>query len=198
MKKKNTILIILLSGTLFLISFVIGYKIMNYRVRQQPLTISENKGKKNQNEDLDLEILKEEETISPNTVITLKKYYHSCDHSITNLDKADDEIVNMTKKQFEEYIQENYPNIKLISFSVKEIVLREERNHLCSNHYIVGESNGNIAIYGIDENGKKFLDKVFSDYPISLLKEIDQKRLINGIVVDSEEELSDVLENFIS
>ena len=42
------------------------------------------------------------------------------------------------------------------------------------------------------------LDKVFDDYPISLLKEIDQKKLKEGIRVDSLEELSDVLENFIS
>nr|WP_272878533.1 BofC C-terminal domain-containing protein [Clostridium sp. Cult3] len=93
---------------------------------------------------------------------------------------------------------ENYSNIKILSFSVKEIVLREERNHLCPNHYIIGESDGKIAIYGIDERGEKYLNRVFKDYSISLLKEVDQLRLKAGIVVDSEEELSDVLENFIS
>ena len=198
MRTKNAILIVLFSGVLFLISFLIGYKAMKYRVSQQPLTTSEKIGGKTNDMNLDLEILKEEKTISPNTIIILKTYYSSCDHNTTSLDNADEEIVNMTEKQYRGYIEENYPNIKIISFSKKEIVLREERNHLCPNHYIVGEFNGNIAIYGIDENGEKILDKVFKDYPISLLKEVDQERLIKGIVVDSEEELSDVLENFIS
>ncbi|NMB07428.1 MAG: hypothetical protein GX981_03430, partial [Tissierellia bacterium] len=130
--------------------------------------------------------------------IVLKTYYNACQHNIVNFKSADDEIINMTKEQYEKYIMENYPTLKIIHFSVKEIILREEKNHLCPNHYIIGESNGYIAIYGIDENGRKFLDKVFTDYPISLLKEVDQKRLIDGIIVDSEEELTDVLENFIS
>ncbi len=104
----------------------------------------------------------------------------------------------MTEKQYRKYMKENYPNIKIISFSPREIVLREERNHLCPNHYIIGQADGKIAIYRIDEKGEKYLDKVFNDYPISLLKEVDQERLKDGIIVDSEEELSDVLENFIS
>ena len=195
MNKKNIILIVSFSAVLFLISFITGYKIMNYRAKQEPLAL--NKDNEN-NSNLDLEILMEEETISPNTNIVLKTYYNACQHSIVNFKSADDEIINMTKEQYEKYITENYPNIKIIHFSVEEIILREEKNHLCPNHYIIGESDGYIAIYGIDENGKKFLDKVFTDYPISLLKEVDQKNLINGIIVDSEEELTDVLENFIS
>ena len=195
MNRKNIILIILFSGILFIISFITGYKIMNYRAKQEPLALNEDDGK---NGNLDLEILMEEETISPNTNIVLKTYYNACQHNIVNFKSADDEIINMTKEQYEKYIMENYPNTKIIHFSVEEIVLRQEKNHLCPNHYIIGESNGYIAIYGIDENGRKFLDKVFNDYPISLLKEVDQKRLINGIVVDSEEELTDVLEKFIS
>ena len=104
----------------------------------------------------------------------------------------------MTEEEFNNYIEENFPNVKIISFSIDEIKLEEERNHLCPNHYIIGVSNGKIAIYSIDENGERVLNKVFEDYPISLLKKIDQDKLIEGIVVDSEEELSNVLENFIS
>ncbi len=127
-----------------------------------------------------------------------KHIIKKCEHSITNLENAKEETINMTEKQYRKYMKENYPNIKIISFSPKEIVLREERNHLCPNHYIIGQADGKIAIYRIDEKGEKYLDKVFNDYPISLLKEVDQERLKDGIIVDSEEELSDVLENFIS
>jgi hypothetical protein len=198
MKRRNGILIFLFCGVLFITSFIYGYKMMGNRVNKKPLLIGENSKKDNLDDDNELEILKEERIISPNTFVEKKIHYNLCNHDITKLNNVDDEIINMTEKQYREYMKENYPNIKIISFSTKEILLREERNHLCPNHYIIGESNGKIAIYGIDENGDKFLDKVFSNYPISLLKEVDQEKLIKGILVDSEEELSDVLENFIS
>ncbi len=197
MKKRNGILIFLFCITLFLASFIYGYKIMGHRINKKPLITD-----KNQEEDivenLDLEILREDERISPNTFIEKTIHYNTCNHNITKLNNADNEIINMTEKQYREYIKENYPNIKIISFSISEIVLREERDHLCENHYIIGQSDGKIAIYGIDENGERFLNKIFNDYSISLLKKIDQEKLTKGIVVDSEEDLSDVLENFIS
>ncbi|QQY78767.1 BofC-like protein [Keratinibaculum paraultunense] len=193
MKKYNPILIFLFCGILFFASFICGYKMMSKTNRE--LVLEDDDSYKKQKE---LEILGEEERISPNTFIEKKVYYKQCEHSITKLDNVSEEIVNLTETQFREYIKENYPNIKILSFSPKKIVLKEERNHLCPNHYIIGESDGKIAIYRINEEGSKYLDRVFKDYPISLLKEIDQEKLKNGIIVDSEEELSDVLENFIS
>lgn len=198
MKKQNIFLIFLFCGILFLTSFIYGYKMMSNKSNEKSLIVDENKNPKSVDNDLELEILKEEERISPNTFIEKRIHYNSCNHNITKLNNADSEIINMTEKQYRKYMKENYPNIKIMAFSINEIVLNEERNHLCPNHYIIGESNGKIAIYGIDENGEKFLNKIFNNYSISLLKEIDQERLKKGILVDSEEELSDVLENFIS
>lgn len=194
MNRKHTVLIILITGVLFSFSFLIGYKVINNKANDRLQLTDNTEG----NEDLNLEILKEDKRITPNTLIEIKTHYTSCNHNITKFQNASYEIINMTEEEFEEYVINNYSKGKIISFSSKEIVLREERNHLCPNHYIVGESNGYIAIFGIDENGIKYLDKEFKDYPINLLKEIDQEKLINGIIVDSEEELSDVLENFIS
>ena len=171
---------------------------MGSKVNKKPMLTGEKQEKRYQEDLSELEILKDEERISPNTFVEKRMYYNQCKHSITNVSTAEDDIVNMTEEQFRKYMGENYSNIKILSFSVKEIVLREERNHLCPNHYIIGESDGKIAIYGIDERGDKYLTRVFKDYSISLLKEVDQLRLKAGIVVDSEEELSDVLENFIS
>ena len=109
MNKKNIILIVSFSAVLFLISFITGYKIMNYRVKQEPLAL--NKDIEN-NGNLDLEILMEEETISPNTNIVLKTYYNACKHTIVNFKSADDKIINMTKEQYEKYITENYLILK--------------------------------------------------------------------------------------
>lgn len=95
-------------------------------------------------------------------------------------------------------MKKNHSDMRIISFSVANIVLGESRDTLCPNHYIIGESEGKIAVYRISDTGEKILFKIFKDYSLSLLKEIDQEKLKKGIVVDTEEEISDVLENFIS
>lgn len=192
MKKRNGLLIFAFCVVLFLGSFIFGYKMMSKSSNKEPLTVKENSSYSS------LEILQEEERISPNTFIEIKINYKVCNHNIVKLFDHDDEVINMTEEQFREYMKENFPSVKIVSFSSKEVILTEERNHLCPNHYIIGESNGKVAIYKIDENGERYLYKVFNDYPISLFKEIDQRKLKEGIVVDSEEELSDVLENYIS
>ena len=198
MKRRNGILIFLFCVALFLSSFIYGYRIMDNRINKRVSIVGKGHKKDEPTNNSELEILKKEDKISPNTSIEKKVYYKTCGHSIITLKDIDDEAINMTEEQYKTYMKTQHPNIKIISFSFDKIVLEEERDHMCQNHYIIGQSNGKIAIYGIDENGNEFLDRVFNDYSISLLKEIDQKKLIKGIVVDSEEELSNVLENFIS
>lgn len=202
MKKSSVFLIFICCLGLFLMSFIYGYYFIDRKISKRPnYDAQENDVRKksvNIDEYDDMEILKEEERISPNTYIEKRTYYSKCNHNTTTVEQAKEEIINMSEKQFRKYIEDNYPNIRILSFSIKKIVLREDRNHLCTNHYIIGESEGRIAIFRINENGEKILNKIFKDYPLSLLKEVDQDKLREGIVVDTEEELSDVLENFIS
>ncbi len=191
LRKNNGLIIFTLCFVLFLASFIFGYSMMK-RATKDPST-----AQKNSHTD-DVEIIQEEVRISPNTVIEVEINYKECNHSITKVVELDDIIINMTEEQYRKYIEDNFPNVRIVSFSSKEVRLVEERNHLCPNHYIIGEADSKVAIYKIDENGEKYVYKIFDDYPISLLKELDQKKLKEGIVVNSEEELSDVLENFIS
>ncbi len=71
----------------------------------------------------EIEIIKEENIISPNTFIEERTHYKECDHLITKLNVADDEIINMTRKEYESYLKSNYPNKRLISFSNTKIVI---------------------------------------------------------------------------
>lgn len=197
MKREKFLPIFLLSVVLFFISFTLGYQLM-----QQSVNIAE-KGKEGSEYDKEvnpseIEIIKEEKVISPNTFIEKRIHYAPCNHVETKIEKADEECVNMNRNEFEKYLEDNYSNQRLISFSSSRITVGVNKDHLCKEHYIIGESEGKIAIFKINDNGEEVLDKVFEDYPISLLMEIDQERLKEGIVVDSEEELSNVLENFIS
>lgn len=197
MKKEKFISVFFISLVLFFISFAMGYQLM-----EQNIFFSEKKTIENdeiaENDKYEIEIIKEEKRISPNTFIEERTNYTSCGHVITKIKKVSQDQVNMNRAQFEEYMEVNFPNQRIISFSSSRITIGINKNHLCKNHYVVGESQGKIAIFSIDENGQRILDKVFNDYPISLLMEVDQQKLTEGIVVDSQEELSEVLQNFIS
>lgn len=197
MKRSSIIIIFISCLVLFLSSFFYGYYFTGNRISRKPdFDNTENNGDNIGGNEI--EIIKEEIRISPNTSFKLETYYTKCGHTIEDEIKFDSSIINMSKNDFNNYLKEKHQDLRIVSFSFDEVVLRKLKNTLCSNHYIVSEFEGNIAVYKIDEMGEKVLYKKFEDYPLSLLKEIDQEKLKKGIIVDSEEELSDVLENFIS
>lgn len=189
--------ILAISLVLFIISFGFGYFIMDNNINKDNNKILAVEP--NVNEEIpDIEIIKEENRISPNTFIEERIHYKECGHLISNITLAKDDIVNMTKDELIEYLYSNSSNFRLISFSNVKIVLWGEKNYLCPDHYIVSEENGKIAIFKIDEFGERILEKVYVEYPINILKAEDQQKLKEGIIVDSIDELSNILENFIS
>lgn len=179
--------------TFFIISFYLGYQLMD--LSRENKHIGEGQI---QNSDDDIEIVREENRISPNTFIEKRIHYKECGHLVSTTELAENEVINFTRDEYIDYLNTTYPNSRLIAFSNVKIVVYSERNHLCQEHYIIGEHNGYIAIFNIDENGERVLYKSFTDYPISVLIDLDQDKLKEGIRVDSEEELSEILENFIS
>lgn len=191
-KEKKKLLIF--SSVLFVLSFLFGYFIMDGKFKEQNrLTADlEDEGPNH------MEILREENRITPNTFVEERIHYKECGHLISKVDLADDEYVNMTREDLKEFLFSNEANLQLISFSNVKVVLWGEKNHLCQDHYIIGEEDGSIAIFKIDEKGERVLDKVFDEYPINVLMEVDQDKLKEGIIVNSEEELSNILENYIS
>lgn len=193
MKRNRFMIIFGFCIVFFIMSFYLGYQLMNLSIEDKHLVEDQN-----HIVDENIEIVKEENRVSPNTLIEERIHYKDCGHLISDARLAKDEVVNFTRDEYEEYINTTYPNFRLISFSNVKIVLFGERNHLCQEHYVIGDNNGYIAIFKIDENGDKVLFKSFTDYPLSILIELDQEKIREGIVVDSEEELSEILENFIS
>lgn len=196
MDRNKSILVLTFIIAIFIISFVLGYQLIRKEWNDKNLNNINKISDKEKNGDV--EILKEENIITPNTFIEKRVHYKECDHTITSLDIADKEIINMDKEKYEEYLKFNYPNFKLVSYSNTKIVIFGEKAYLCEEHFIIGELDGYLSIFKIGEDGEKILFKNFKDYPLSMLTETDQDNLRKGIVVDSEDELSDVLENFIS
>lgn len=199
MKRYKMMPVVLFFIGLSVLSFIFGYTVVGKRLATVPKNIEEINQKEAKLPDYpDMEILKENDKISPNAMLEKRIHYSSCNHVVTKIDPIGQEFINMSKQEFIEYMANNHSDKRLISYSDKKITIGVNKNHLCEKHYIIGEEKGKISIFKIDENGERVLDKIFYDYPISLLMEIDQEKIIEGIVIDSEEELSEVLENFIS
>ncbi|NLL81815.1 MAG: hypothetical protein GX231_05865 [Tissierellia bacterium] len=195
-KKKDNIYIFFIFIIFFVVSFTIGYSVMNGYINSSKIQVSDDDQIKNVTPNI--EIIKEVNRITPNTFIEERIHYKECGHIVSDVYLSKDEMVNLTEDELVEYLYTNLPNLKLISFSNLKVVLWEEKNHLCKEHYIVGEENGKIAIFSIGDNGERILDKVFVEYPVNILIDIDQERIKKGIVVNSEDELSNILQDYIS
>lgn len=195
MKKDKFIIIFTISAGLFLLSFSLGYQLVMQKSNEKLISSESNKGK---NADKDIAIIKEEEKISPNTIIEERMFYKECGDLIINNKTPSSTIINMTKEEYSNHLLKEFSFLRIISFSSNKIVLWGERDFMCDKHFIIGEEDGKIAIFKVGEQGERVLYKRFEDYPVELLMELDQEKIKKGIRVDSEEELSDVLENFIS
>lgn len=101
--------------------------------------------------------------------------------------------VNQTVKQnnneSEEASEKNNLNSDIIENNVQE--------NQSDEYYLVKESDGIIKVYQYDKNGKESLLRT-TDILFSLLSEEDQNLFSEGVVVKSENELLELLQDFES
>lgn len=140
---------------------------------------------------LQLEANANEEKISPNCLITLKKFYKSCRHTLNEYTTISQKLVNKTQSE----LQEEYEDWKVEKFSSTEIILYREYEGECGAHYILREDNGKIAIYKIDENNKEILFEQ-TEIAVDYLTEADKIEIKNGIRVNGKESLNQLIEDF--
>lgn len=125
MKNNKFMIIFAFSITLFLFSFVLGYSFIGKSVERNMAKDNLPIGEKSVdlNEYEDIHIIKDENMISPNTFIEMRTSYKECGHLVSNIISPDEEIINMGEEEYKRYLENNYPNLKLISFSNEKIVI---------------------------------------------------------------------------
>ena len=140
---------------------------------------------------LDIETNSSEEKISPNCLITLKRYYNECQHTINEYIDVPQNLVNGTQEDLEK----EYPNWEIQKYSSNEIILYREFDSNCGQHFILRNDNGKITIYKINE---EMQEEVYERTEISVeyLTEKDKVEIQNGIRVNGVEELNQLLEDF--
>ena len=101
MKKSSIIIIFISCLVLFLSSFFYGYYFTGNKISKKP---------------------------DSNTSFKLETYYAKCGHTIKDEIEFDNGVINMSKNDFNNYIKEKYQDLKLVSFSFDEVVLRKIKN----------------------------------------------------------------------
>lgn len=138
-----------------------------------------------------ISINSQEEKITPNTKLVLRKYYEQCGHSINEYVEMPSELINMTREE----LQEQYKDWSINVFSEKEVILIKIVNDFCNEHFVLKELDGYIAIYKIDKNGKETL-KEKTAISTKYLTETDKEHLKNEIKIFGIENLNKYIEDF--
>lgn len=133
----------------------------------------------------------EQEKISPNAVLILKKHYEECDHTIKEYAKIPEEYVNLNQEELAKK-QEGW---RIEEFSKDEVTLIKDIDSVCNEHYVLREKDGIIAVYQIHGDNTETL-KEETGIAVEYLTDIDKLRLEEGIRIYGEEELNSTLEDY--
>ena len=136
-----------------------------------------------------------DEKVSPNAHITRTVFYEECGHEITETEVAQSQYINLTEEEFKEKIEKE--GYQLGSFSSLDIIIYKQSDGICPEHYVIGEENGFINIYKIDENGETKLYDVTNIY-LEYLPDEEKEKIKNTIELLGREELNLFLENLES
>lgn len=139
----------------------------------------------------EIETTSQEEKISPNCLLVLKKYYEECNHTIKEYVDIPQDLVNGT----EEDLKKEYPYWQIEKYSSSEIILYKEFNSNCGQHFVVKEDEGKITVYKINENNEQEIYEK-TEISVEYLSETDKSKISEGIQVNGIEELNQLLEDF--
>ncbi len=183
--------IILLCVFVFVISVISSFIIKSF------INFSKNSGQDNsailaeENNEETVKTGVNDVIVSPNAEVILIQKYKRCGHTVTKKEVAPREIVNLDEEKVKEY----YNGWNIDKFSSNEIQLSRINEGICSEHYILRESNGYISISCKNDSGE-YIFKGLTDISVQYLPEDDLAKLEQGIEVVGREALNEFLEDF--
>ncbi len=133
----------------------------------------------------------QEEKTSPNCSFTIKTYYPKCGHITSQYQNLPQELVNLTRSE----IQEKYQDYQIEKFASNEIILYQEHEGECGEHYLVKDKEGTITIYKVLEDGTEKEEEV-TGITTEYLPETDIISMKNGLRVNGRQELNRLIEDF--
>jgi hypothetical protein len=141
-----------------------------------------------------LAAVKPPQTTSQETTFIFERTYKSCGHNSISYRSATAEEAGLSKEQ----IESMYSSWAIKEFSPSIVWLCEEVDGYCPNHYIVKEKDGCIAIYRPLEDGQGFYLVHQTNIDTAFLSADIQERIKEGWVVDSLEQVEQLMESWDS
>lgn len=120
-----------------------------------------------------------------------KTYFLDCGHTKSEYANLPRELVNLTKDE----IQEKYQNYEVESFASNEVILYQEKQGNCGEHYMVKDKEGQVAIYQVLEDGTEKELEV-TGITTEYLPETDKINMKNGIEVNGKQDLNQLIEDY--
>ncbi|MBR3162684.1 MAG: type II secretion system protein [Clostridia bacterium] len=133
----------------------------------------------------------EEEKVSPNAIFTFEKYYKECEHTVKRYEEVPSNLVNSSKED----IEKKYDKWTIKEFSKEKIVLHQDLEGMCGEHYMLRDVEGKINIYKLDDDGNEELINE-TDIATEYLTQTDMIDIENGLIVYGKENLNQLLEDF--
>lgn len=135
--------------------------------------------------------------IDNKTQLIYKTLYTQCEHIIEENQQLTPELIGLNNEGLQKYLKANQLDLEIESFSKESVVLIRKIDKICPNHYLISVDKGYIAIYKYDKHSnKEILEK--TDIPINILPVVDQERLQEGILLETMEEVNQLLEDYSS
>lgn len=132
----------------------------------------------------------ENKIILSGAVIIMEKKYTACKHIIKKQIDAPADMAGLTEFQ----LKLAYKDWMVKKFTPSEIILYQEVQSKCPNHFILKEKDGFVSVYyQTPVNGITL--KEVTPIPVSNLRSEDRKRLETGMNIESQEELAQALED---
>ena len=157
---KNKIIITIESILLLILAILVGYfAVNNEKEIEQGVEKINYISKEELVEDECTEEYKEsqnttvvssnEEKVSANAILILKKYYSKCEHTINEYVELPQELVNMTKEE----VQAEYSDWEVIGFESGKVTLYKEFEDVCGEHFKLKVEEGKVVIYMVNQDG---------------------------------------------
>ena len=130
----------------------------------------------------------QKEKTSPNCNFKFETRFNKCGHSDIENKPIEKDDINKTKEE----LAKKYSEWEIESFSTTSVKFVKNDNGICSNHFIIKESNGKITVYKLDNKENETFFKS-TDIEVKYLPEEDQESLKVGIMINGELELTNKL-----
>jgi len=138
-----------------------------------------------------LEANSKQERISPNADMIIKTFYKDCGHTKNDYSNILEDLVNKT----EEELKKVYTDYKVEKFEINQIILYQESEGECNEHYIVREEEGFIVIFKIlEDKSEEIMEK--TNISTQYLTDTDKINMRRGIEVNGKQQLNQLIEDF--